>query len=100
MKKAADHPTTSNADGDADFGITTIALDFLDTTWRIAVPVVLFAGIGIFVDIKIHTRPWMTLLGVLIGFVLAGLLLKKQLAAVTSREAGTKKNATKKDTQA
>jgi F0F1-type ATP synthase assembly protein I len=92
MKKAADHPTTSNAHGDADLGITTIALDFLDTTWRIAVPVVLFAGIGIFVDIKAHTKPWLTLLGAVIGFVFAGLLLKKQLAAVASREKQDKKD--------
>lgn len=82
MKKAAAHPTTSNADGDADFGIGTIALDFLDTTWRITVPVVVFAGIGIFVDIQAHTKPWMTLLGLVIGFVFAGLLVKKQLATV------------------
>lgn len=86
MKKAADHPTTSNAHGDADFGIATIALDFLDTTWRIAVPVVLFAGIGIFVDIKAHTKPWLTLLGLVIGFVFAGLLLKKQLSTVNGRD--------------
>lgn len=86
MKKAADHPTTSNAHGDTDFGITTIALDFLDTTWRIAVPVVLFAGIGIFVDIKAHTKPWLTLLGLVVGFVFAGLLLKRQLSTVNGRD--------------
>jgi len=97
MKKAADQPTTSNARDDADFGITTIALDFLDTTWRIAVPVVLFAGIGIFIDIKAHSRPWITLFGALIGFVLAGLLLKRQLAAVAARDTTSKKH-TKKDT--
>jgi F0F1-type ATP synthase assembly protein I len=96
MKKAADHPTTSNAHEDADLGIGTIALDFLDTTWRIAVPVVLFAGIGIFVDIKAHTKPWVTLLGVVIGFVLAGLLLKKQLTSVNNRE----KQADKQDNNA
>jgi F0F1-type ATP synthase assembly protein I len=86
MKKAADHPTTSNADGDAGFGFGTIALDLLDTTWRIAVPVVLFAGIGIFVDIKVHSKPWATLAGTVIGFVAAALLLKKQLATVEKRE--------------
>jgi F0F1-type ATP synthase assembly protein I len=84
MKKAADHPTTSNAHGDADFGIGTMALDFLDTTWRIAVPVVLFAGLGIFGDTTLHTKPWLTLLGTLLGFGFAGLLLRKQLIAVKS----------------
>jgi F0F1-type ATP synthase assembly protein I len=92
MKKAADHPTTSNAHGDADLSIGTIALDFLDTTWRIAVPVVLFAGTGIFVDIKAHTKPWLTLVGLVIGFGLAGLLLKQQLSAVTSRDDNSKED--------
>jgi len=86
MKKAAAHPTTSNAHGKASFGLGTIALDLLDTTWRIATPVLLFAGIGIFVDIKAHTKPWVTLAGMVVGFVVAGLLLKKQLAAVEQRE--------------
>lgn len=86
MKKAADHPTTSNAHGDATFSVTTIALDFLDTTWRIAVPVVLFAGLGIFGDVKAHTKPWLTLAGLLVGLLFAGLLLKKQLSAVARRD--------------
>lgn len=92
MKKAADHPTTSNAHGNADFGITTIALDFLDTTWRIAVPVVLFAGIGIFIDKQAGTKPWLTLLGLVIGLGFAGLLLKKQLAAVAARDNSNNKD--------
>jgi len=87
MKKAAAHPTTSNAHGRASFGLGAIALDLADTTWRIATPVLLFAGLGIFIDIKAHTKPWVTLLGLVIGFVFAGLLLKKQLAAVEKREA-------------
>lgn len=92
MKRAADHPTTSTAHGDTDFGITTIALDFLDTTWRITVPVVVFAGIGLFVDIKAGTRPWFTLLGMVIGFIFAGLLVRKQLAAVAARDNKSKKD--------
>ena len=92
MKKAADHPTTSNTHDDADFGLKTIALDFVDTTWRIAVPVVLFAGIGIFIDIKAHTKPWLTLLGVVIGFIFAGLLLKQQLSGVWQRDTKDKKD--------
>jgi F0F1-type ATP synthase assembly protein I len=86
MKKAAAHPTTSNARKDASLGLGAIALDLMDTTWRIAVPVVLFAGIGIFVDIKAHTKPWVTLIGLVGGFVIAGFLLKEQLAAVEKRD--------------
>ena len=86
MKKAAAHPTTSNAHGQASLGLGTIALDLLDTTWRIATPVVLLAGLGIFIDIKAHTKPWLTLVGLVVGFVCAGLLLKQQLAAIQKRE--------------
>lgn len=86
MKKAADHPTTSTGSGNDHFSLGTLGLDFLDTTWRISVPVVLFAGAGIFTDRKLDTAPWMTLLGSVLGFAVAGYLLKKQLQAVVGRE--------------
>ena len=82
MKKAAAHPTTKSPSGNDHFSLSTVALDLLDTTWRIAIPVVLFAGAGIFIDTKLDAAPWVTLLGTAAGFVLAGLLLKRQLAAV------------------
>jgi len=97
MKKAAAQPTTSNAHDDANFGFGVIALDFLDTTWRITVPAVLFAGIGIVIDIKAHTKPWFTLVGLAAGLVIAGLLVKKQLAAAQRRDDNTPQN---KDTKA
>lgn len=64
----------------SDFTVAQILLDFADTTWRIAVPVALFTGIGIFVDLKTGTKPWVTFLGVVVGFTIAILLVKKQLA--------------------
>jgi F0F1-type ATP synthase assembly protein I len=79
MKKAADHPTTSNADGEANFGISAILLDLADTTWRILVPVVIFSGLGMFIDIKAHTKPWVTLAGMVVGFIIAGVLVKRLL---------------------
>ena len=82
MKKAADHPTTKTVSGNNHFSLSTIALDLLDTAWRIAIPVVLFAGAGIFIDRKIDSAPWFTLVATVIGFVVAGLLLKQQLQAV------------------
>jgi hypothetical protein len=51
----------------------------LATTWRIVVPVVLFTGLGIFLDLRIGSKPWLTLLGVVIGFVLAGKLIARLL---------------------
>ena len=87
MKKAAAHPTTKSPSGDIDhFSLGSLAADFLSTAWRIAVPVVLFAGLGIFIDIKVGSKPWLTLLGTVIGLVLAGALVKKQLSAVIGED--------------
>lgn len=85
MKTAADQPTTKSPNED-HFSIAKLAADFLDTSWRIAVPVVIFALLGIFVDIKLGTKPWLTLIGTVIGFVFAGLLIKKQLARATRED--------------
>ncbi|HEY5668296.1 MAG TPA: AtpZ/AtpI family protein [Candidatus Saccharimonadales bacterium] len=86
MNKAADHTTTKSPRGKDQYSLSTLALDLLDTTWRIAIPVVLFAGAGIFLDRKIHAAPWFTLTGAVLGFVIAGLLLRQQLHAVMREE--------------
>jgi membrane-bound ClpP family serine protease len=86
MKQAADNTTTNKASGKTPFTAGIIGLTFLDTTWRIAVPVVLFAAIGIFADLRLGTKPWLTLLGVVLGFVAAGWLVKKQIEAVEREE--------------
>jgi len=57
----------------------SISREMADTTWRIAVPVVLFACLGIIIDRTTGSRPWMTLLGMVAGLVCAGYLIKKQL---------------------
>ncbi len=86
MKKAADHTTTKASSGTNHFSLSTLAFDLLDTAWRIAIPVVLFAGAGIFIDRKLGSAPWATLLGSVAGFVVAGFLLKAQLQAVEREE--------------
>jgi predicted F0F1-ATPase subunit len=86
MKQAAEVPTTKSRSDDASLGVGVIAITFLDTTWRIAVPVILGAALGIWADRSWGTKPWLTLLAVVIGFVFAGLLLKRQLDAVMKQE--------------
>jgi len=86
MKQAAAHTTTKSRGADADLGVGTIALTFLDTAWRIAVPVILFAVLGIMGDRHFGSKPWLTLLCTVVGFVFAGLLVQRQLAAVTKEE--------------
>ncbi|HEY5805812.1 MAG TPA: AtpZ/AtpI family protein [Candidatus Saccharimonadales bacterium] len=86
MKQAADHTTTNTPGGKTPFVASTIGLTFLDTTWRIAVPVIVFTVLGIIADKSFGTKPWLTLLAVVLGFGLAGFLLKKQIEAVEREE--------------
>ncbi|HSW66435.1 MAG TPA: AtpZ/AtpI family protein [Bacillota bacterium] len=86
MKQAAAQPTTKSHHADGTFGVGIIATTFLDTTWRIATPVVLCTLLGIFADRRLGTKPWLTLPSVVIGFVCAVLLVKRQLAAVQKAE--------------
>ena len=84
MNKAAD--STTKTPKQEPFLLGTIAADFLDTAWQMTVPVVIFAVGGILLDKNIGSAPWFTLLGVVIGFVFAALLIKKQLANVNRKE--------------
>ena len=53
-----------------------------DTTWRIFVPVGGLASLGIWADLRYHTKPWITLIGVVVGFAIAIILVRQQLKAV------------------
>jgi F0F1-type ATP synthase assembly protein I len=86
MKKAAAHPTTKSPSDDNPFALGVVASDFLDTTWRIAVPVVLAAAMGILADKQFGTKPWLTLLLTAAGFGVAALLVKRQLAMVAKKD--------------
>jgi F0F1-type ATP synthase assembly protein I len=89
MKKAAADPTTKSRHGasQADqFSVGTLGLDLLDTTWRIAVPVLICTALGIFADLQFDTKPWLTLVAVVVGFVVAGLLIKKLITAIEKED--------------
>ncbi len=57
-----------------------VGRELADTTWRMTVPVVLFAGAGILIDKAVGSRPWVTLLAAGIGFYFAALLVKRQIS--------------------
>lgn len=84
-KAATDWTTRKTTDTD-QFSFGTMATDLLSTTWRIAVPVTLFALAGITIDNHQKTAPWCTLVGVVIGFGMAVLLLKRQLQQVDQQD--------------
>ena len=50
-----------------------------DTTWRMFTPTVIAVPVGFWADMKLGTKPWLTLLGVPVGLGLSVLLVKKQL---------------------
>lgn len=86
MKKAAAHPTQPAPRAQSPFTVGSIGMQFLDTTWRIAVPVVLLVAAGIVADRHFGTKPWLTLLGALLGFMIAGFLVKREIDAVSGAE--------------
>ena len=56
-----------------------IGRELADTTWRMTVPVVLFAGLGIAADKTLGSQPWLTLVGLITGFGIAAWLILRQL---------------------
>lgn len=53
-----------------------------DTTWRMFVPTVGLLLVGLWADDQIGTKPWLTVSGILLGTLLAGLLIRNQLRNV------------------
>jgi hypothetical protein len=50
-----------------------------DTTWRMFVPIIGIALLGVWADNTFATKPWMTAIGVTIGVVIAAVLVRQQL---------------------
>lgn len=51
-----------------------------DTTWRMFVPTVSLILLGNLADDTWHTKPYGLLVGATVGALIAGLLIKQQLA--------------------
>ncbi len=56
--------------------------DIADTTWRMFVPTLGCIGLGFAADMSWKTKPWMTILGVIVGVGLAALLVRRQFAKI------------------
>jgi hypothetical protein len=74
MKKAAAH-TTILHHGQK---ITTVKPQMLDTVVRIVAPVAALTAVGVLADGRFDSKPWLALLGLAAGCVLAGVLVKRQ----------------------
>lgn len=62
-----------------------LALTFVDTTWRMAVPSVGLTIVGLLLDRKFGTKPWLMFIGVAIGSVIAFYLVRMQLKRVMGK---------------
>lgn len=56
-----------------------VGREFADTTWRVCLPVLLFAGAGIMADRALGSQPWLTLLGTAVGLIGAAHLIRLQI---------------------
>lgn len=56
-----------------------------DTTWRMFVPSVGLTLLGVWADGEFGTKPWLMVLGIILGFFGAFLLVKKQVVGLKSR---------------
>jgi F0F1-type ATP synthase assembly protein I len=84
MKKTAAYSATSlnNSKNTQTFNPLPLVRSFADTGWRIVVPVVVATFVGAVLDTQVGTKPWLTLVGLVVGFMIAGLLVKHQAPAV------------------
>jgi len=50
-----------------------------DTTWRMFVPTIGLTTLGFTIDKTYGTKPWLMIIGIVLGAVIAGMLVKRQL---------------------
>lgn len=56
-----------------------LLLSAADTTWRMFLPPLLLVPAGIYVDLKFHTMPWLTIVAAVAGLAVSVMLVRRQL---------------------
>ncbi len=64
---------------DGQLPSTLVLSTIADTTWRILVPAVLCVGLGMWVDLRLTSKPWLTIAGLVAGLVLGAQLVRMQI---------------------
>ena len=84
MKKTAAHSATSlhNPQNTQTLNLLQLGRTYFGTGWRILVPVAAATFTGAIADARVGTKPWLTLVGLVVGFMVAGLLVKRQAPVV------------------
>ena len=85
----SDGKKTSQTAGEPD-AIGSILATIGDTTWRMFVPSVGFTLLGVWADAQLGTKPWLMVVGIVVGCTGAALLVKKQISGIESRKESTK----------
>lgn len=73
-------PTNDKPDGQDH--TATLLLTLADTTWRMLIPTALLAAVGVFMDLKFGTKPWITLASIPVGLMASAGLIRRQLRRV------------------
>jgi len=60
----------------------SLIVSMADTTWRMFVSPAILVPAGLWADLRWHTRPWLTILGAVLGLVGSVLLVRAQLKEV------------------
>ena len=61
-----------------------------DTTWRMFVPIIGLTVGGLLLDKQFHTTPWIMIVGIIVGVVLAALLVRRQMIYVSDKKSEKK----------
>lgn len=64
----------------ADNSAIVVALTFIDTTWRLAVPTIGLLFVGIWLDNMFKTKPTLMFVGLVLGVIVSVLLVLMQLS--------------------
>ena len=56
--------------------------DIADTTWRMFLPTLGCIGLGFWGDASWNTKPWLTIVGIIIGVSITALLVRRQFKKV------------------
>ena len=70
---------------------SAVLLDMADTTWRMFVPTIGLLLVGRHYDLRFGTKPWLMLVGVAVGALLAALLIRRQMVRPTEEIRGESK---------
>jgi len=57
-----------------------------DTTWRMFVPTIGLTVLGLLADKQFHSTPWIMVLGIILGIILAFVLVRRQIKEVQKND--------------